>query len=81
MNEKELAKLRENFPIVNKAIYMNHGAISPCPKYVRDAIHKHVENWTDMDPEFMAVVPVGHASKPSAGPQKQPFHMKVRYLD
>jgi len=31
--------------------------------------------------EFMAVVPVGHAAKPSAGPQKQPVHMKVRYLD
>jgi nitroreductase len=31
--------------------------------------------------EFMAVVPVGYASKPSSGPQKQPFEMKVRYLD
>jgi nitroreductase len=31
--------------------------------------------------EFMAVVPVGYAVKPSSGPQKQPFEMKVRYLD
>jgi len=31
--------------------------------------------------EFMAVVPVGYAAKPSSGPQKQPFEMKVRYLD
>lgn len=31
--------------------------------------------------EFMAVVPVGNAAKPSSGPQKQPFEMKVRYLD
>ena len=59
MNESELTKLRENFPIVNKIIYMNHGAISPCPKYVRDVIYKHVESWTNMDPEFMAMVPFG----------------------
>ena len=31
--------------------------------------------------EFMAVVPVGYAAKTSSGPQKQPFEMKVRYLD
>ncbi len=31
--------------------------------------------------EFMAVVPVGHASHPSSGPKKQPLEMKLRYLD
>jgi nitroreductase len=31
--------------------------------------------------EFMAVVPVGYASRPCVGPHKQPFEMKVRYLD
>jgi len=32
--------------------------------------------------EFMAVVPVGHASRESgSGPQKEPFEMKVRYLE
>jgi nitroreductase len=32
--------------------------------------------------EFMAVVPVGHASRESGnGPQKEPFEMKVKYLD
>jgi nitroreductase len=31
--------------------------------------------------EFMAVVPVGYASKSGSGPQKEPFEMKVRYLD
>jgi nitroreductase len=31
--------------------------------------------------EFMAVVPVGYASRPSSGPQKKPLAMKVRYLD
>jgi len=31
--------------------------------------------------EFMAVVPVGYAERPSSGPQKQPFEMKVRYLE
>lgn len=32
--------------------------------------------------EFMAVVPVGHASRASgSGPQKEPVAMKVRYLD
>lgn len=30
--------------------------------------------------EFMAVVPVGYAAKPSIGPQKKPLEMKVRYL-
>ena len=59
MNEVNIEKLRENFPIVKRAVYMNHGAISPCTRYVRDAIHKHVENWTNMDPEFMSLVPFG----------------------
>jgi nitroreductase len=31
--------------------------------------------------EFMAVVPVGYAAKTGAGPQKQPFEVKVRYLE
>jgi nitroreductase len=31
--------------------------------------------------EFMAVVPVGYAAKPSGGPQKKPLEMKIRYLD
>ena len=31
--------------------------------------------------EFMAVVPVGYAEKQSPGPQKEPFEMKVRYLE
>ncbi|HMK48591.1 MAG TPA: nitroreductase family protein [Thermodesulfovibrionales bacterium] len=30
--------------------------------------------------EFMAVVPVGYAAKPSSGPQKQPVDVKVKYL-
>jgi len=31
--------------------------------------------------EFMAVIPVGYAERPSQGPQKEPFEMKVRYLE
>jgi nitroreductase len=31
--------------------------------------------------EFMAVIPVGYAGRPSTGPPKQPFEMKIRYLD
>ena len=31
--------------------------------------------------EFMAVIPVGYAAKSGPGPQKQPFEVKVRYLD
>jgi nitroreductase len=31
--------------------------------------------------EFMAVIPIGYAGKVSAGPQKQPFEVKIRYLD
>ncbi len=31
--------------------------------------------------EFMAVVPVGYAGRSGSGPQKEPFEMKVRYLD
>jgi nitroreductase len=30
--------------------------------------------------EFMAVVPVGYAARPSTGPQKKPLEMKVRYI-
>jgi len=31
--------------------------------------------------EFMAVIPVGHPATASSGPQKEPFEMKVKYLD
>jgi nitroreductase len=31
--------------------------------------------------EFMAVVPVGFAQRPSEGPQKRPLDVTVRYLD
>jgi nitroreductase len=31
--------------------------------------------------EFMAVVPVGYAARPSTGPQKKPLEMKVRHID
>ncbi len=31
--------------------------------------------------EFMAIVPVGHAARPSKGPKKQPLESIVRYLD
>jgi nitroreductase len=31
--------------------------------------------------EFMAVIPVGYASREGAGPKNEPFEMKVRYLD
>jgi len=30
--------------------------------------------------EFMAVIPVGYAERPSAGPPKEPLEVKVRYL-
>lgn len=31
--------------------------------------------------EFMAVIPVGYAERVGTGPQKEPFEMKVRYLE
>jgi len=31
--------------------------------------------------EFMAVVPVGYTARSSSGPQKEPFEMKVRFLE
>jgi nitroreductase len=31
--------------------------------------------------EFMAVVPIGHAARPSKGPPKRPLDVTVRYLD
>ena len=31
--------------------------------------------------EFMAVIPVGYASREGGGPKKEPVEMKVRYLD
>ena len=30
--------------------------------------------------EFMAVIPMGYAAKPSSGPQKQPLNEVVKYL-
>ena len=59
MNDSELSGLRKNFPITEKAVYMNHGAISPCPSYVREAILKHLEDWSNMNPDFMSLVPYG----------------------
>jgi len=31
--------------------------------------------------EFMAVIPIGYAERSGSSPQKQPFEMKVRYLE
>ena len=31
--------------------------------------------------EFMAVIPVGHALKETSGPEKQPLHAIVKYLN
>ena len=31
--------------------------------------------------EFMAVIPVGYAERTGTGPQKEPFEMKVKYLE
>ncbi len=59
MNEIDIEKIRKNYPIVNKVIYMNHAAISPCPLYVKTAILTHIENWEAMSPDFMSLVPYG----------------------
>jgi len=45
---------------------------------IKDEVLKFLEEPAG---EFMAVVPVGHASRLGAGPQKQPFDVKVKYLD
>ena len=30
--------------------------------------------------EFMAIIPVGHAAKPSTAPKKRPLHVTAKYL-
>ncbi len=38
---------------------MNHAAVSPCPNYVRNAILKHLEDWSNMTPAFVSLTPFG----------------------
>ncbi len=45
---------------------------------IKDDVLKFIE---EPGGEFMAVIPVGYASREGGGPKKEPFEMKVRYLD
>ena len=45
---------------------------------IKDDVLKFIEEPAG---EFMAVIPVGYASREGGGPKKEPFQMKVRYLD
>ena len=45
---------------------------------IKDDVLKFIEERAG---EFMAVIPVGYASREGGGPKKEPFQMKVRYLD
>ncbi len=45
---------------------------------IKDDVLKFIEEPAG---EFMAVIPVGYASREGGGPKKEPFEMKVRYLD
>jgi nitroreductase len=45
---------------------------------IKDEVLKFIEEPAG---EFMAVIPVGYASREGGGPKKEPFEMKVRYLD
>jgi nitroreductase len=45
---------------------------------IKDDVLRHLE---EREGEFMAVVPLGYASRPASGPQKKPFGMKVRFLE
>jgi selenocysteine lyase/cysteine desulfurase len=38
---------------------MNHAAVSPCTRYVKEAILRHLESWTHFDEEFLSLVPFG----------------------
>lgn len=55
--EIDIGKIREEFPHVKKWAFMNHAACSPCPRSVRKAIERHLEDWTDMSPAFWDLVP------------------------
>jgi selenocysteine lyase/cysteine desulfurase len=43
---ENLQSLREQFPIVQKKVFMNHAAISPYPKPVLKAMRKHMEDFS-----------------------------------
>lgn len=43
--------------------------------------HEVLEFIGEPDGEFMAVIPVGYAARPSGGPQKQPLAVVVKHLD
>jgi len=42
-----ITKLRQNFPITKNKIYLNHAAHSPLPKPVKDAMQKHIEEFSE----------------------------------
>ena len=55
----DVERARRDVPLLEKRIYLNHAAISPCIRPVREAIEKHLEDWTWMNEEFMRRVPFG----------------------
>ena len=44
---EDITQLRQNFPVTRNKIYLNHAAHSPLPKPVRDAMWKHIEEFSE----------------------------------
>lgn len=44
---KSVEKIREQFPITENKVFLNHAAQSPLPKPVADAVHRYVDDFSD----------------------------------
>lgn len=55
----DIEKARKDVPLLKKMVYLNHAGVSPCIKPVREAIEKHLKDWTWMNKDFMKRVPFG----------------------
>jgi selenocysteine lyase/cysteine desulfurase len=54
-----IEKARKDVPLLKKMVYLNHAGVSPCIRPVREAIEKHLKDWTWMNKDFMERIPFG----------------------
>jgi selenocysteine lyase/cysteine desulfurase len=43
----DIVKIRQDFPVTKNKTYLNHAAHSPLPKPVKDAMQKHIEEFSE----------------------------------
>ena len=57
MSEFDLTAVRQQFPIVNDCVYVNHAAVGPIPRRVQQAMHEQIDlHLTQIDTSREAVL-------------------------